>query len=73
MATTQANNNDELDVKEGDLAKHLANGNGDTNETTSATPNSATAVADVNQDYQLNQALVLLKGLNTLHGSSDQQ
>lgn len=61
-----------LDIKEADLAKHLANGNGDSNTTpaTTVTPTPTTDAADPTQDYQLNQAVVLLKGLNTLHGAT---
>ena len=66
---TQDNGEALLDIKEADLAKHLANGNG-TTTTPAPTPASPIPnVADPTQDYQLNQALVLLKGLNTLHSA----
>lgn len=69
ITNSPANNNNLLDIKEADLAKHLANGGGD-GDTTTVTPPPTSNVADPTQDYQLNQAVVLLKGLNTLHGAS---
>lgn len=69
ITNAPANNSDLLDIKEVDLAKHLANGGGDS-DTSTVAPTPANNVADPTQDYQLNQAVVLLKGLNTLHGAS---
>lgn len=72
ITTTAADNSDLLDIKEADLAKHLANGNANAGTTpaTVVTPLPSTTIADPTQDYQLNQAVVLLKGLNTLHGAT---
>ncbi|MCD6046114.1 MAG: ctpA [Gammaproteobacteria bacterium] len=64
--------NSVLDVKEADLAKHLSNSDNDKNATAPEKPLPST-IPDPTQDYQLNQALVLLKGLNTLHGAAYRQ
>jgi carboxyl-terminal processing protease len=59
-------------IKEKDLPNHLANGNGDDNAESSDTDSkgktdSTTAKIDLaTTDYQLNEALILLKGINIL-------
>ena len=54
-------------VKEKDLPGHLANGNGE-----NAARASSSNVELATQDYQLNEALTLLKGLNILTRKSKQ-
>ena len=54
-------------IKEKDLPGHLANGNGE-----NATQASSNNVELATQDYQLNEALALLKGLNILARKSKQ-
>ncbi|MCZ6503223.1 MAG: S41 family peptidase [Gammaproteobacteria bacterium] len=54
-------------VKEKDLPGHLANGNGE-----NAAQPSSSNVELATQDYQLNEALALLKGLNILSRKSKQ-
>lgn len=54
-------------VKEKDLPGHLANGNGE-----NASRASSNNVELATQDYQLNEALALLKGLNILARKSKQ-
>ncbi len=71
LAISDSKTNGVLDVKEADLAKHLSNDSSQSITVTekplpNMTPNPS-------QDYQLNQALVLLKGLNTLHGTAYKQ
>lgn len=56
-------------VKEKDLPGHLANGNGNGKNTDRARSNNAELAS---QDYQLNEALALLKGLNILARKSTQ-
>lgn len=71
LAIQNPKTNNVLEIKEADLAKHLSNGNADNSQNTimpdkplpSTTP-------DPSLDYQLNQALVLLQGLNALHGTA---
>ncbi len=74
IANLKPNNAVLPDVKESDLAKHLNNENVDNNESIVSTGKPLpTTTPDPSQDYQLNQALVLLKGLNTLHGTAYKQ
>lgn len=78
------NEDDMLGIKESNLANHLNNGNAntatpdnsdnpDSNNTAPANENTVNAIGNLNQDYQLNQALSLLKGLNTLGGTAYRQ
>jgi carboxyl-terminal processing protease len=66
----KANSNGLLDVKEADLAKHLSNGSDNSQNATATEKPLPNMTPNPSQDYQLNQALVLLKGLNTLHGTA---
>jgi len=77
-------------IKEKDLPRHLANGNGDskssdttTTDSDTESPDSESSKADASKpppsrmelassDYQLNEALALLKGLNILARGSKQ-
>lgn len=55
---------DEVSYREADLLGHLNNGNGDGQERPTVRTPAAGANAERDADYQLNQALNLLKGLN---------
>jgi carboxyl-terminal processing protease len=57
---------DEIGVKEADLQGHLGNGNGGADKPSKASTSQSRPQDD---DYQLNQALNLLKGLNITRGS----
>ncbi len=72
LAIANPKDNPLLNVKEADLAKHL--GNSDNNQDPAAIDQPLPNLnPNPNQDYQLNQAFVLLKGLNTLHGAAYRQ
>jgi carboxyl-terminal processing protease len=72
LAIANPKDNPLLNVKEADLAKHLSNS--DNNQDPAAIDQPLPNLnPNLNQDYQLNQALVLLKGLNTLHGAAYRQ
>lgn len=53
-----------LGIKEADLAGHLGNGNGGADKRSKADKNKTPRLQD--EDYQINQAVNLLKGLNVL-------
>jgi carboxyl-terminal processing protease len=72
LAIANPKNNPLLNVKEADLAKHLSNSDNKLEPAAIDKPLPSMS-PDPNQDYQLNQALVLLKGLNTLHGAAYRQ
>lgn len=55
---------DEVSYREADLLGHLDNGNGDGQERPAVRTPATGANAERDADYQLNQALNLLKGLN---------
>lgn len=57
-----------LGVKEADLAGHLGNGNGGPDKRGKADKNKAPRLQD--EDYQINQAMNLLKGINVLSSAN---
>ncbi len=57
-----------LGVKEADLAGHLGNGNGGPDKRGKADKNKTPRLQD--EDYQINQAMNLLKGLNVLSSNT---
>jgi carboxyl-terminal processing protease len=73
LAVNDTKPNTVLDVKEADLAKHLSNDSSDSSNATATEKPLPNMAPNPSQDYQLNQALVLLKGLNTLHGTAYKQ
>lgn len=59
-----------LGLKEADLAGHLGNGNGGAEKRSSAKKDKALRLQD--EDYQVNQAMNLLKGMNVLKVAQEQ-
>lgn len=57
-----------LGIKEADLAGHLGNGNGGPDKRSKADKNQKPRLQD--EDYQVNQAINLLKGINALKTTS---
>lgn len=60
-----------LGVKEADLAGHLGNGNGGPDKPTNSKADKTLRLQD--EDYQINQAVNLLKGINVLNASTGQR
>ena len=56
-------------IKEADLPGHLGNGNGGADKPSSSKPATQPAEKPQDEDYQLSQALNLLKGLNITRGN----
>lgn len=57
-----------LGVKEADLAGHLGNGNGGPDKPTNSKADKTLRLQD--EDYQINQAVNLLKGINVLNATT---
>lgn len=85
---TQKNNNDSFDMKEADLSGHLKNGNGGADkpskldntpidEESAPIKKEETVKADVKdktaEDYQLNEAINLLKGIHVVNTQNDKK
>ncbi len=72
VTPTKDNSDELLNVSEADLEKHLTNGDKPQSQSKAdkapapVTPSIPKLIADPAKDYQLNQALTLLKGLNTV-------
>lgn len=60
-----------LGVKEADLAGHLGNGNGGPDKPTNSKADKTLRLQD--EDYQINQAVNLLKGINVLNATTGQR
>ncbi|MCB1691717.1 MAG: S41 family peptidase [Pseudomonadales bacterium] len=69
-STVTKDKSNPLRVKERDLPKHLANGNG--NDEAPASEGEEESADLAASDYQLNEALTLLKGLNILAAAKKQ-
>ena len=59
-----------LGIKEADLAGHLGNGNGGPDKRSTADKDKTPRLQD--EDYQINQAVNLLKGINVLNSTTAQ-